>query len=480
MPARQTVLVGDALTRLRELADGSVHVAITSPPYFQQRDYATGTWTGGDPACDHKPGNARRVGATTLGGGTATSGHQQEGYRDTCPKCGARREDAQLGQEAWPDCLGWATGNACGCCYVCKLVAVFREVKRVLRSDGVCFINLGDSFSSQLTSSGRYAIADICPEVKVYFREVAPPDLKPKDLCGIPWRVALALQADGWYLRSEIIWSKLAPLPESVTDRPTRSHEQIFLFSKSERYYFDADAVKEPFADARMGNPGGGKRNYAPGNRNDATDSAFLTWNADGEKTGRNLRSVWVLGPEPSTAQFCAACHTLYTGPERRKPGQACRCGATDKWVAHFAAFVSAIPRRAILAGSSEMGCCPKCGSPWARIVERTDQPAAGMKGSTFDTGKTGARDGGDRTQPGPRYAKRATGWKPGCTCLPAPPIPATVLFPFVGSGTTLLVAQELGRAGIGIDLRPEYAALTQARLARAGQQPALLEVTDV
>lgn len=184
----------------------------------------------------------------------------------------------------------------CGRCYVCHLVAVFREVRRVLRDDGTLWLNLGDSYAGSTMGGGPASSSTL---VGTHHTErdgarfVGKPrgldGLKPKDLCGIPWRVAFALQSDGWYLRSEIIWSKPNPMPESVTDRPTKAHEQIFLLAKSERYFYDAEAVKETGAGrldrghaslGRIGEPG---------------------WKCQPleEWTGRNRRSVWTVATQP-------------------------------------------------------------------------------------------------------------------------------------------------------------------------------------
>jgi DNA modification methylase len=232
----------------------------------------------------------------------------QRQYQKKCDKCGAVREDFQIGLEETPDLYVW------------HMVQVFREVRRVLNDEGTLWLNLGDSYNSQpgqrkpedkvgtkqSTNAGSNDTARNCP------------NLKPKDLIGIPWRVAFALQADGWWLRSDIIWAKPAPMPESVTDRPTRSHEHIFLLAKSERYYYDSEAVKEP---AICGDP---RKPYAPGQ---------VDARGDGHKRGggkvrpsvergrfngkteamadtgqnafravedwRNLRDVWMVGPQP-------------------------------------------------------------------------------------------------------------------------------------------------------------------------------------
>lgn len=173
------IFIGDAMTILKTLPDQSVHCCVTSPPYWGLRDYGV---------------------------------------------------DGQIGLEATPDE------------YVVKMVAIFREVRRVLRDDGTLWLNLGDTYAA----ARSYQVVDNKhKDVGNKIGHSAPIGFKQKDLIGIPWRVAFALQADGWYLRSDIIWSKPNPMPESVTDRPTKAHEYIFLMSKSARYFYDSDAIKE-------------------------------------------------------------------------------------------------------------------------------------------------------------------------------------------------------------------------------------------
>ncbi len=227
---------GDALTVLRGLPEASVNCCITSPPYFGLRDYGTGQWQGGDAACDHKYNH----GIQGASGDRATRTHTAEAvYKDTCGKCGAIRVDNQIGLErTYPE-------------YIARLVDVFREVRRVLRGDGTCWVNMGDSYSSggreghgtrvgYKQASNRGSNDETSCE-----RVPQQPGLKPKDLLMIPARLAIALQEDGWYLRSDIVWAKPAPMPESVEDRPTRSHEFIYLLTKSEKYWYDHEAIKE-------------------------------------------------------------------------------------------------------------------------------------------------------------------------------------------------------------------------------------------
>jgi DNA modification methylase len=230
---------------------------------------------------------------------------------------------AEIGLEKSPDA------------YVAKLVEVFREVRRVLKNDGTVWLNLGDSYAANGVKrnnncTGKSGLKRNVTDEKSRQRCLAENKvahglvgrfrhgLKPKDLIGIPWKVAFALQADGWYLRSEIIWHKLAPMPESVGDRPTKAHEQVFLLAKNQRYYYNADAVREPFADKRMGNPGGYKWKYEAEQK--AKGGAKLArnggvWNADGAVSGRNCRSVWTLGPESFKGAHFAVMPTKLVEP---------------------------------------------------------------------------------------------------------------------------------------------------------------------
>lgn len=235
------ILRGDNRNTLKTLEDKSIHTVVTSPPYWGLRDYGTATWEGGDPSCDHvansqatkKMGNEEFNKNRPSREETKTKGY----YENICPKCGARRIDNQLGLEETPEE------------YVNNLVDVFREIKRVLRDDGTVWLNLGDSYSSggRRTTTNQSLRGDKDYGVT---RPAPSKGIKPKDLIGIPWRVAFALQRDGWYLRQDIIWHKPNPMPESVRDRCTKAHEYIFLLSKNVKYYYDHEAIKEPITDS--------------------------------------------------------------------------------------------------------------------------------------------------------------------------------------------------------------------------------------
>jgi len=352
-----TLYVGDVSEVLAQLPDESVHCVVTSPPYWGLRDYGV---------------------------------------------------DGQIGLEPTPEE------------YVARMVAVFGEVRRVLRRDGTCWLNIGDSYASVPGSQSQGENGQMADRSVVRARAQvrdgkaaagmgAPsrppgvPGIKPKDLVGIPWRLAFALQADGWYLRSDIIWAKPNPMPESVTDRPTKAHEYVFLLTRSARYFYDADAIREPyqpssverdaygynhaFANQFKGSPTDGRhpdgKVLPPGSFAKGPDGRKLTTITPGpgshddyqtgtrerwpNASGRNRRSVWEIATEPY--------------PD-----------------AHFATFPQALVEPCVKAG------CPEGG---------------------------------------------------------------VVLDPFMGSGTTALVARRLGRRSIGIELNETYAALAAKRLSQ-------------
>lgn len=262
------LLCGDAIEQLRTLPDKSVNTCVTSPPYYGLRDYGTGTWVGGDPNCPHYRQNKVVKEHTNTGHANTfgeSGGMGDAIYKKVCPLCGATRVDNQIGLEETPEK------------YINRLVEVFREVKRVLRDDGIIWVNIGDSYSG----SGKGPKGGNIPT-----------GTKPKDLIGIPWMLAFALRADGWYLRQDIIWAKNNPMPESVKDRCTRSHEYIFMLTKSRKYYFDHTAMQE---DA---DPKNKKRYRSPFNQGKCEETPYPNGgkNTPGMKpyTGkRNKRDVW-------------------------------------------------------------------------------------------------------------------------------------------------------------------------------------------
>ena len=238
---------GGCLELLRQLPDNTVDCVVTSPPYYGLRDYGTATWEGGDPDCSHKRDSKKSARGET-GSDNVDGGIGDAIYKNACSKCGAVRIDSQIGLEETPEV------------YVQKLVEVFEEVRRVLKPEGTCWIVIGDSYagSGKAGNNPKYQKKHTqFGQVEIKERLGNPQKaksigLKPKDLIGVPWMLAFALRANGWWLRQDIIYSKPNPMPESVTDRCTKSHEYIFLLTKSARYYYDADAIKEPIKDSSI------------------------------------------------------------------------------------------------------------------------------------------------------------------------------------------------------------------------------------
>jgi site-specific DNA-methyltransferase (adenine-specific) len=396
------ILEGDVRETLKTLPPDSVHCVVTSPPYWGLRDYGVA---------------------------------------------------GQMGMEKTLDE------------YIAGMVSVFREVRRVLRSDGTCWVNIGDSYNAN-SGSGFDTSNDGGARKKVAATRVMqrPEGLKPKDLVGIPWMLAFALRADGWWLRQDIIWHKPNPMPESVSDRCTKAHEYIFLLTKSAHYYFDNEAIKEPAGLTGRGNANGfrggaycngstfnnshGGRRTSSGNKarkpassrgvpveDNGTSSGGVAGSVPWEGDTRNKRSVW----------------TVSTKPYKE---------------AHFATYPPDLIRPCIQAGTSEHGCCHDCGAPWERIIESdrvATRPGTDSKvADGADAMKVGHRDSQRHVS-----SSRTVGWKPTCACghPDTENVPCTVLDPFNGSGTTGEVARDCGCLYIGCELNRQYIALTKKRL---------------
>ena len=401
---------------------------------------------GGVEGCEHEWGediiakandSNRATMEWTTGGDVAAKVHGTKPSQGAfCRHCHAWR--GSLGLEPTPEI------------YIEHMVEVFREVKRVLRKDGTCWVNMGDSYA-QATSRNRNGgessglnsnpTADVpMKNIKMVYRH----GLKPKDLCGMPWRLAFALQADGWWLRSEIIWAKPNPMPESVTDRPTKAHETVFLLTKASRYFYDQEAVREPNSpetqkyferyepeaktltertrqlQASSGNIG----RTRVGAKNRAQVMALLN------PAGRNRRTVWTI----PTAAF---------------PG------------AHFATFPPALIEPMILTSPTK--CCAVCGTGWERVTKKeyTDQSIS--ESEKYNQGLNAL--GTNVTFGRGHVAVTTLGFAPACDCGSEETKPATVLDPFCGAGTTIMVALRHGRNAIGLELSEEYAEMARKRI---------------
>ena len=523
--------------RQMPLRDGSVHCVVSSPPYWNLRDYG---------------------------------------------------ESNQIGLEKRHDCLGWATGTRCESCYLCVMVAVFTECYRILRNDGVMFVIVGDSYAGNASPGGTASrtITGGIPNARDTLPTKRGTGLKPKDLCGIPQRLALALQAAGWYWRSEIIWSKANAMPESVADRPTKSHEQVLMFSKSPRYYFDSFAVREhvgnttipgivdgtdlrgkrvhfsqnftsqesspvwphspscfsqdrrvfeicirlasslldlsqlqqqegmPLFDAQIREQGfrdsyGSSVSNHPQIERSAIVAAslFLQSQISAEAFLQHFKSLGITLPysnhlgeygatsdsgspftnsnsdrtisinNPSKiSQFERIIHklppneTLYNIDSdslsgNRSSGRNLR----DVWHlnseptshAHYATFPTELVSRCIRAGSPET-CCGSCGKGWQRVVEYGEYDGPVTRGTQGYSSVGKQRDSYKKGLP--RRPRLSSTLEPACAC-PPDPVPSLVYDPFLGSGTTVLVARQLRRHGIGGDLSATYLAIARERL---------------
>lgn len=353
-----TLYNGDCRDVLPQLKRESVQCVVTSPPYFGLRDYGTAQWEGGDAECDHIAKHNKH--------GGQRANRDQTGqiftYQSTCGLCGATRKDSQIGLEPTPQE------------FVGELTNVLLMARDAMRKDGTLWLNLGDSYAG----SGKGPSGNLKDHGERHLEHInggATYGLKPKDLIGIPWRVAFALQDAGFWLRQDIIWSKPNPMPESVRDRCTKAHEYIFLLTKAAKYFYDGEAIAEPIA-------------YSSSERLAQNVTAQIgSMRVPGKTNGnmkavggdvRNKRSVWNITTKPYSE-------------------------------AHFATFPPELPETCIKAGTKE----------------------------------------GD-----------------------------TVLDPFAGAGTTLIVAKNLGRKAVGIELNPDYCEIIVNRIKQRAFHP-LFELTQ-
>lgn len=480
------ILQGDCREVLATLPDASVQCCVTSPPYWGLRDYGTGTWEGGNiPTCDHLEIHAQaREGRETPGGRGGSFPQSARSFKKICRKCGATKTDSQIGLEQSPDE------------YVAELVAVFREVWRVLRGDGTVWLNVGDAYAS--TPSGKISSSKLAggQSSQTAFRgatknKTVPIGLKPKDLIGLPWMIAFALRADGWYLRQDNIWAKRNCMPESVTDRTTRAHEYLFMFTKSGDKTFwthrdKAGTRSQPDPDYRwvhadtkqelLATPTGwpeiGKKVWRRVNLwrghdyfydavaiEEDGDIPAGTRAAKGSAARADVKNVNGRPPE----------YYEYTG--KRNKRSVWHVATQPFAEAHFATMPPAIVETCVLAGSSERGCCSGCGAPWARRLG--DRAPAEGRSSGNKTQVPGADRIAGASHVGRGFPYEATiattvGWTSTCDCSGEPnAVPCTILDPFGGSGTTGLVADRLGRDAILLELNPEYIEIAKRRLTK-------------
>lgn len=391
---------GHVLDSLRAMPRKSVHCAVTSPPYWALRCYSLPPSHWGD---------------------------------------------------GWKGCLGLEPNPKQ---FVDHIVEVFEAVRDVLRDDGTLWLNMGDSYSNAGKhggkTSGKHVVKKSEDRAQVP-RDIKREGVKPKDLLGMPWRIALALQDAGWYLRSEVIWHKRSPMPETVTDRPSRSHEHIFLLTKSPKYFYDHVGSAEP---ASTGTHSRGKNTRKKhGTKGESCNESHSNSLANDVAT-RNMRTVWSLSTEPLKQK-------------------------------HFAAYPSKLVEKCLKAGVSAGGVCGVCGTPRVRIVEServptrsgetskvlTRQPAGWASGGAKHTSVDWQTDQARGIEVGNRDPYRhvtrkvTKGWHFNCECGAGEPVPPTVLDPFLGSGTTAMVALRMGCHAVGCELNPDYIAIARERV---------------
>jgi DNA modification methylase len=398
IPDKDVLMLGCSATEI-PMANASVQCIVTSPPYWALRKYA---------------------------------GEQDVTWKDG--------EKCPYGLEPNVEM------------YIRHSVQILRELRRVLRGDGVLFWNLGDSYAGSTTigsgggSKKQQSVRGAHFENDV--RREFGNGIKPKDLCLIPQRIAIAAQEDGWWIRSMIIWAKPNPMPESCTDRPTDAYEHIIMMTKSEQYFWDSFAVGEEAVPAvrkvkgKVGSAAQAEGMGVKPSGNGKEGSVMVTGNL------RNLRNVWNFATQP------------YSG-------------------AHFATFPEELPRRCILAASSEKGCCAKCGAPYERQLEDTPEYKALKDKNKDEMGgyPSGALEAGrlfTNNTPGHVRDQITTGWQKTCLCPGDEIKPCVILDPFGGSGTTGRVAIELNRRAVLVDITYSgagYKPLAEERLSGVQRQ---------
>lgn len=488
------LLVGDCLTKIKEIPDSSVDCCISSPPYWGLRDYGTGKWVGGDDKCDHS--SIRRKTRQERGGLSEVQAGNEGGFGDEkkwtddiCPDCKAEYKDEQWGSEMnFQD-------------YLDHMMELMTEIKRILKPTGTCWINLGDSYSTQSggmrdlaegkdTQHGSIKYSDKGGAYNVRQPKI---NLKPKTRVGIPERFMIRCIDDGWLLRNHIPWVKANAMPTSVKDRFQNKWESIFFFAKRGKYFFNLDAVREkPLSDG-----------YRPSNRKNShasksdqtglfTETPELTVEADRgnqqpegrshfgtggdiqknmDKASYKYKDKGTQGQGKSLKERMAFARIVegkehdncLSDPKGKNPGDVFFINPKPFVEAHFATFPEALPEKIIKCAVPEK-VCRKCGVPVESIMEPTEEYSQYLGKSWHDHENDHEQGMQQKMEKAGVTASYQKVGEKTCDCN-AGFEPGVVFDPFMGAGTVALVALKLNRRWLGIELNPEYVEIIKNRL---------------
>jgi len=487
------ILVGDCRERLKEIESETVSLCITSPPYFGLRAYkvAPTVWDGReDCAHEWRGGLIKKAGRRDQDRDTRhTDGRDPE----TQNLVGCPSQTVSSGQfcrhcNAWLGTLGNEPSIEM---YVQHLVEIFREVRRVLHPAGCLILNLGDSFASQggpEPAQTKWQVDGASNTQNDGRSRNVSVGLKPKDLMGIPYTVAFALRDDGWWLRQAMPWPKKSAMPESVRDRPTTAHEYIFLLAKSKSYYWDSEAIRIPhkseswavMQDAHSNKPGWSGNPNVHGEKGHPLP---------GQPSGRNYRTTdpWFAGLDLLIDQQREwLAHLEYVRDEggllldENGDPLALQVNTVGFPGSHFAVFPPDLVLPFVRAGSSERGVCSECRAPWERVVDKQSlkRDELSKDHPDYRPREYIYKQHGGFAPMGSRVAVTyTTGWRPTCDCNVGDPVPAIVLDPFAGAGTTLMVADREQRDAIGVELSLEYTEISRDRIADDGGMFTQIEI---
>jgi len=423
---------GESLSILKHLPSESINCCVTSPPYYGLRDYGTAEWQGGDISCDHIEKNARNDSGNEFIPGRRELDKIQ--YKEVCGECGATRVDHQIGLEQTYDD------------YINNLCDIFDEVKRVLRKDGTCWVNIGDSYATSHETGATdgkngWKCGELLGEGQKMHGRANGGNIPSKSLMGIPFRFALEMIRRGWILRNTIIWHKPSCMPQSASDRFTVDFEYIFFFVKNKKYWFETQY--EPYSQSYL--------NDLRHQRGVPEHTNLKDYESQGLQVPTQIHdnSFGKLGE-------CRIKRTVWS--INTKPFKE----------AHFATYPTDLIQTPIKAGCPEF-VCDRCGKPRERVIKTIPNPERSHEGRTHTTeehrmGKSPVPEKGWKTE------KVDEGWT-DCGCDDSQFVGGVVLDPFFGSGTTAIESETQHKRWVGIELNPEYCKIAKRRLQKHSQE---------